>query len=188
MLSRGLVFTKLKCVLDAFFKYELTGSIRFPKSKFSVSFLGWKHAKSKHMGLAFKSLYKHLILKVVEWLMSIASVPYNSERVSFGSNTVTFSNLRHPLFFPTLSLYDLLKFFFILPIFIYLCFDFNIVRPIHFFIVRTISDNQINNCLALKVYLSSRKWLSKQVSNFKSIWSTHFHYYFNFNNARQGRI
>ena len=62
---------------------------RYPKSYSSVLFFGWKYAKSKHMGLSFKSHIKHLKLKVAVWLRGNASVPlYHSSRECFGSNTV----------------------------------------------------------------------------------------------------
>ena len=72
LFSLGLVSTNMKCVMDAFFKKEFTASIkkngemtqRKPKSYYSVLFLVWKYAKSKHMGLFFKSHFKHVISKV----------------------------------------------------------------------------------------------------------------------------
>ena len=74
-LSLGLVSTNLECVMDAFLKNEYTASIEkwrddpeIPKSYFSVLFFGLK----KHMGLSFKSHFKHLILKVPVWLRGIA--------------------------------------------------------------------------------------------------------------------
>ena len=48
---------------------------RIQKNYFSVLFLDWKYAKSKHMGLSFESHLKHLIYKVAVWLSGIASVP-----------------------------------------------------------------------------------------------------------------
>ena len=50
LLSPGLVSTNLKCVMDASFKIKFTATIkkngemtqRYPKSYFSVLFLGWK--------------------------------------------------------------------------------------------------------------------------------------------------
>ena len=46
---------------------------RWPKDTEKV-FLGWKYAKSKHMGVSFKSHFKHLIFKVAVWLSGIESV------------------------------------------------------------------------------------------------------------------
>ena len=49
---------------------------RYAKNYFSVLFLGWKYAKSKHLPLPFKSYFKHLIIKVAVWLRGIALVPH----------------------------------------------------------------------------------------------------------------
>ena len=61
---------------------------RDTKKLFFCLFLGWKYAKSKHMGLSYKSHFRHLILKVVVWLSGIASVQSETLRGAFGSNTV----------------------------------------------------------------------------------------------------
>ena len=51
---------------------------RWPRDTQTFIFLFnfWKYAKSKHMGLSFKSHFKHLRSKVAVWLSGIASVPY----------------------------------------------------------------------------------------------------------------
>ena len=41
---------------------------------FSFFFLGWKYAKSKDMGLSFKSHLKHFILNDAVWLSGFASI------------------------------------------------------------------------------------------------------------------
>ena len=61
---------------------------RYQKSYFSVLFWGWNNAKSKHMGMSFKSHFKHLIFKVAVWFSGIASVQQEPLREAFGSNTV----------------------------------------------------------------------------------------------------
>ena len=102
LLSLGLVSMNWKCVTGAFFKNEFTASIKkmekgprdTQKVIFSVLFLGWKYARSKHMVLSFKSPFKHLILNVAlcfVWEVSRIGTVTSSERIR--SNYYYFLNV-----------------------------------------------------------------------------------------------
>ena len=91
--------TNLKCFMDAFIKNEFTASIkkmeRWPRNTQNVIFLFYFWVEnmlkvSKHMGLSFKSHFKHFILKVAVWLRDITPVPSKHRQRCFGSNTVIF--------------------------------------------------------------------------------------------------
>ena len=92
------------CVFQKWFFFHQIEKWRddpeIPKKLFSVLFFGWKYAKSKHMGLCYKSHIKQLILKDAVWLRGNASVPsYHPSRECFGSNTVKSSIFFYFLWF-----------------------------------------------------------------------------------------